>query len=54
MEKETTVVNVRNMPVAVVRHFKGRCAVLGLTMQDAVILLFKAVAEDRIRLEDLQ
>ena len=53
MEKETMVLNVRKMPVDVVRHFKGRIAVLGLSMQDAVVLVFRAVADGKIKLEDL-
>ena len=37
----------------VVLNFKGRAAIAGLSMQEAVVLLLKAVGDGRIKLEKL-
>ena len=47
------VLNVRNVPKQVVLNFKGRAAIAGFSMQEAVVLLLKAVGDGRIKLEKL-
>ena len=39
------VLNVRNVPKQVVLNFKGCAAIAGLSMQEAVVLLLKAVGD---------
>jgi hypothetical protein len=52
--KEIGVLNVRGVPRKVVQLFKGQAAVAGFTMQDAIVLLLRAVGDGSIQLQELE